>query len=423
MSKNKNKLRRTLALTASVAIMGTSIPFNVLANGELEKAVTKEIVANNNATSIKEDAPGENEKLEMSEEKPEEAVKAISDDPRYALFNDVPESVLEGGVDLATDEEKAQGKFNRITSVKVAKDPNNKNQNDYVLKIEGETNTTSDTMFYIMPKIRYFDINKEELKDLKTEEEILNKIKLTESKISYNPNYKNWIVDSIRASLKGQEDNEEIGWVKSQRVSIENVSDNVKSIRYSVIMDIQHTESDLYTKKTGEKLPLDINAKNSNGLIQIGKANVPVLNAKVEQDEPIVTFNKGKTTEGSVKVNNVDDLKIYSDINKTYELISENKTFILNPNQFILLATIPFSNNYIEGENPLEYNFILNKENFSFDNDSEFAKINEKEAISDNGVIVKTTTKNNFIIKYKSREIVENSNLLIHIFLKLIKIK
>ncbi|MBS6535411.1 Rib/alpha-like domain-containing protein, partial [Peptoniphilus harei] len=33
MSKNKNKLRRTLALTASVAIMGTSIPFNVLAEG------------------------------------------------------------------------------------------------------------------------------------------------------------------------------------------------------------------------------------------------------------------------------------------------------------------------------------------------------------------------------------------------------
>ena len=35
MSKNKNKLRRTLALTASVAIMGTSIPFNVLAEGAM----------------------------------------------------------------------------------------------------------------------------------------------------------------------------------------------------------------------------------------------------------------------------------------------------------------------------------------------------------------------------------------------------
>ncbi|MFR4555090.1 MAG: Rib/alpha-like domain-containing protein, partial [Peptoniphilus sp.] len=50
MSKNKNKLRRTLALTASVAIMGTSIPFNVLAEG-LKDYNNQEISINSLSTT------------------------------------------------------------------------------------------------------------------------------------------------------------------------------------------------------------------------------------------------------------------------------------------------------------------------------------------------------------------------------------
>lgn len=49
---DKNKLRRTLALTASVAIIGTSVPFNVLAEGSLPKPTN---VAEAGATTDQEE--------------------------------------------------------------------------------------------------------------------------------------------------------------------------------------------------------------------------------------------------------------------------------------------------------------------------------------------------------------------------------
>lgn len=72
MSKNKNKLRRTLALTASVAIMGTSIPFNVLAESVYNDQNDKNIIVNND-NNLKD-------KLELSSDTEKEALKANESD-------------------------------------------------------------------------------------------------------------------------------------------------------------------------------------------------------------------------------------------------------------------------------------------------------------------------------------------------------
>lgn len=87
MNKNKNKLRRTLALTASVAIMGTSIPFNVLAESVYNEQNDKMVIVNNindNKEIINNDSK---DKLELNSDVEKESVKAEEDIKPEAKFD------------------------------------------------------------------------------------------------------------------------------------------------------------------------------------------------------------------------------------------------------------------------------------------------------------------------------------------------
>lgn len=75
MSKNKNKLRRILALTASVAIMGTSIPFNVLAESVYNEQNNKMVIINNDNKEIINGDSGD--ELELNSNVGKKAINSV----------------------------------------------------------------------------------------------------------------------------------------------------------------------------------------------------------------------------------------------------------------------------------------------------------------------------------------------------------
>ena len=84
---DKNKLRRRLALTASIAIMGTSVPFNVLAESVYNDQNDKNIIINNtndNKEIINNDS---GDKLELNSDVEKESVKAEEDIKPEAKFD------------------------------------------------------------------------------------------------------------------------------------------------------------------------------------------------------------------------------------------------------------------------------------------------------------------------------------------------
>lgn len=84
---DKNKLRRRLALTASIAIMGTSVPFNVLAESVYNDQNDKNIIINNtndNKEIINYDS---GDKLELNSDVEKESVKAEEDIKPEAKFD------------------------------------------------------------------------------------------------------------------------------------------------------------------------------------------------------------------------------------------------------------------------------------------------------------------------------------------------
>lgn len=84
---DKNKLRRRLALTASIAIMGTSVPFNVLAESVYNDQNDKNIIINNtndNKEIINNDS---GDKLELNSDVEKESVKAEEDIKSEAKFD------------------------------------------------------------------------------------------------------------------------------------------------------------------------------------------------------------------------------------------------------------------------------------------------------------------------------------------------
>lgn len=76
INEKKNDFRRVLALTASVAIMGTSIPFNVLAESVYNEQNDKRIIVNNPNDSKEITTNDSEDKLELSSDVEKESLKA-----------------------------------------------------------------------------------------------------------------------------------------------------------------------------------------------------------------------------------------------------------------------------------------------------------------------------------------------------------
>ncbi len=117
MNKNKNKLRRTLALTASVAIMGTGIPFNVFGESVYNEQNDKMVIVNNindNKEIINNDSK---DKLELNSGFEGESVKANE--------NNEPELIL------------PEAKFDEDMSID---DPSTYDYAGYIIKHYNPTN-------------------------------------------------------------------------------------------------------------------------------------------------------------------------------------------------------------------------------------------------------------------------------------------
>lgn len=128
---DKNKLRRTLALTASVAIMGTSIPFNVLAESVYNEQTDKNVIVNDSNENIGIINNNSEDKLEFGPDIEKEAVKANE--------NNEPELIL------------PEAKFDEDMSVD---DPATYDYAGYIIKHYNPTNEKfmkerDGTMFYI----------------------------------------------------------------------------------------------------------------------------------------------------------------------------------------------------------------------------------------------------------------------------------
>lgn len=337
---------------------------------DLELKANWEDVKTESAPKVKEDAGKESDKLELSDSLASSTVMA-SNDSRYALFKSEPELLTNGEVDLASKDEKSQGKFNKITSLKIIRDPNAANiDHTYLLKIKGKTNTTFEKQIELGLLIQLYSLNKDKL-NLSDSPSIIEKNLPIEKR--GDPEYV--FAGSEESASAPISDNlgNTIGVVGSQIVKINNIPDNVNSVEYECIITIKSTvraygyssegqknlKEDIFIYDVGlKKDPLNKSQKELQdlGINPIAKANTTV--EKTRKYSPKVTFNRKSVSAGEVEVDSEKNL--YTKFVSVSQDGPLSSGLIFNNTKS--LFSKPFQ--YISKENKLTYRFEPVHENW-----------------------------------------------------------
>lgn len=253
--------------------------------------------------------------MEISEEKINYAVKATGDNPKYVSFEGEPELLINGEVDLASENEKSQGKFNKITSLKVIRDPNaKKTDHTYLLKMKGKTNTTFEKQIKLGMLVQYYRLNEDKL-NLSDDPSIIEKNLSIEKR--GDPEYVfAGSEESVSSPISDNLGNT-IGVVGSQIVKINNIPDDVSSVEYECILTIRSTARVYGYKSEGQKnlkediFIYDVGSKKVKqsmskkelqdlGINPIAKADITVENTR--EYNPKVIFNRKSVSFGELDV-------------------------------------------------------------------------------------------------------------------------
>lgn len=322
------------------------------------------------APKVKEDAGKESDKLELSDSLTSSAVMA-NNDSRYALFKSEPELLTNGEVDLASKDEKNQGKFNKITSLKLHETDQREDAHKKIvlLKVSGETNITSTLNFNLKTLVNEYSFDKSGVKESMSKEEIINYVKTNLKKTGQTYLWGSGIT-TPKSEIVDNNGNI-IGKTKSGNVIIDKLPGNLKSVRYEVILNVT---LDPLTNSTNGNIVNDVDVFVTRGKdsVKLGSSKVTPYNQHKYVDEIVVTEDKSDGTKRVVDIDNVSPNLLRD---KDYgTLFKDGNNYILSQSPYSLSPYINLNyfvslpGQFITKDNKISYELTLNTDAFRYEN-------------------------------------------------------
>lgn len=316
--------------------------------------------------------------LEISEDLNQLA--ATSDDPRYALFKNEPELLKNGDVDLSTEEEKAQGKFNKITSIKMINYIQD-SQQIYDIKISGRTNMGSTKKIFFGNFVQGYKVDETSINKTGTDNEIIRDLKvIKDGNIKF---YQCFEIGHVNIDIT---DNfgKNIGTLSSgndyEVLKINKLPKEVKEVNYEIILSfiLNGSISGLGVEK-GSSANVETNIYILN-LDEEPTFNNYITKGRLEKYEydnkiTISRYSERVDFVGKVNIDKLEDKDLepelyYSYIRLDYD--NKDKEWCSR-----LLPRVYIPRNYITKDNAITYSAEINTKDFEIKRDVNIIKNGE----------------------------------------------